>query len=89
MVQTRHVVAALEEKGIARRRFSGAYFAEAAIEVPDARRRHAALAEQGIIAGFPLEDAYPSLQDCLLLAATELTTDDDVSRLLEALEATR
>ena len=88
MLQARHTVAALEAAGVARRRFIGAYFAEAAIQVPDARRRHAELAEQGIVAGLPLEDAYPSLKDCLLLAATELTTDDDVARLVEALEET-
>ena len=40
------------------------------------------------LAGFPLEDAYPALRNCLLVAATELTTDDDVARLVEALEAT-
>jgi glycine dehydrogenase subunit 1 len=87
MLQTRHAVAALEAAGIGRRRFSGPYFAEAAVEVPDARRRHATLAEVGIVAGLPLENAYPALRDCLLLAATELTTDDDVARLVEALEA--
>ena len=89
MLQTRHTVAALETAGVARRRFSGAYFAEAAVQVPDARRRHAALAEQGMVAGLPLEDAYPSLKNCLLLAATELTTDGDIARLVEALETTR
>ncbi len=88
MLQTRHVVAALEAAGVGQRRFDAPYFAEAAVRVPDARARHATLAEQGIVAGFPLEDAYPALEDCLLLAATELTTDDDVGRLVEALEAT-
>ena len=88
MVQTRHAVAALEAAGVARRRFSAPYFAEAAIQLPNAKRRHATLAEQGIVAGLPLEDAYPELRDCLLLAATELTTDDDVARLVEGLEAT-
>src|SRR5436190_5713584 len=88
MVQTRHAVAALEAAGVARRRFSAPYFAEAAIQLPNAKRRHATLAEQGIVAGLPMEDAYPELRDCLLLAATELTTDDDVARLVEGLEAT-
>jgi glycine dehydrogenase subunit 1 len=87
MLQTRQAVAALEAAGLGRRRFSGPYFAEAAVQVPDARRRHATLAEVGIVAGLPLENAYPALRDCLLLAATELTTDDDVARLVEALEA--
>jgi glycine dehydrogenase subunit 1 len=89
MVQARHTVAALEAAGIGQRRFSGAYFAEATVRVPDARRRHAALTEQGIVAGLLLEDAFPQLADCLLVAATELTTDDDVERLVESLDATR
>jgi glycine cleavage system pyridoxal-binding protein P len=53
--------------------------------LPDATRRHAALAERGIVAGYRLERDEPALRDTLLLAATELTTDDDVSTLVEAL----
>jgi hypothetical protein len=43
--------------------------------------------EQGIVAGLPLATAYPDVADTLLLAATELTTDDDIVRLAEALGA--
>jgi glycine dehydrogenase subunit 1 len=57
--------------------------------VPDAARRHAALDEQGIVAGLVLEREYPELGDTLLLAATELTTDADIAALVAALEATR
>jgi glycine dehydrogenase subunit 1 len=87
--QARHVTAAIESAGLGRRRFSGPYFAEVAIQVPDATRRHAALAEQGIVAGYPLERDYPELADTLLLAATELTTDADIEALVEALGSTR
>ena len=89
MTQARHAAAALRQAGLAERRFSGPYFAEVALTVPDAARRHAALAEQGIVAGAPLWRDYPELDDTLLLAATELTGDDDVARLVAALEATR
>lgn len=89
MLQARHVAAAIEGAGLGRRRFGGPYFAEVALTVPDAARRHAALAERGIVAGYVLERDEPELRDTLLLAATELTTDDDVARLVEALEATR
>ena len=89
MLQARHVAAALEGAGLGRRRFNGPYFAEVAMVIPDAARRHAALAERGIVAGHLLERDEPALRDTLLLAATELTTDDDVARLVEALEATR
>ncbi len=87
MTQARHLVAALEGAGLAERRFGGTYFAEVLLRVPDAGRRHAALAERGIVAGhLPAE---PALADTLLLATTELTTDDDIARLVDALEATR
>ena len=87
--QARHVAAAIESAGLGERRFTAPYFAEVAIRVPDAVRRHAALAEQGIVAGFPLWTDYPELADTLLLATTELTTDADVEALVEALESTR
>ena len=83
--QARHLAAALETAGLAERRFRGPYFAEVAMRVPDAVRRHAALAEQGIVAGYPLERDEPALRDTLLLATTELTTDEDIARLVQAL----
>jgi len=85
MVQARHLASALEAAGLGTRRFDAAYFAEVSIRVPDAARRHAALVERGIVAGFLLEQDYPELADTLLLAATELTTDDDVASLVDAL----
>jgi glycine dehydrogenase subunit 1 len=89
MMQARHVAAALEDAGLGERRFSAPYFSEVAIRIPDAAQRHAALAEQGIVAGYPLWGDYPDLADTLLLATTELTTDDDVAALVQALETSR
>lgn len=89
ITQARHVAAALEAAGLGERRFSGPYFAEVALRVPDAVRRHAALAAAGIVAGLPLEHEYPELGDTLLLAATELTTDADIATLVAALESTK
>jgi glycine dehydrogenase subunit 1 len=89
MTQARHLAARLEAAGLAERRFGAPYFAEVAVRVPDAARRHAALREQGIVAGYLLEQDYPELDDCVLLATTELTTDDDIEQLVSGLEATR
>jgi len=89
MTQARHLAAALEEAGLAERRFDGPYFAEVAMRVPDAARRHAALAAEGIVAGYLAERDDPGLGDTLVLATTELTTDDDVARLVDGLERTR
>jgi glycine dehydrogenase subunit 1 len=87
-IQARHTAAALEAAGLAERRFGGSYFAEVTMRVPDAARRHAALAERGIVAGYLPERDEPALRDTLMLAATELTTDDDIARLVDALAAT-
>jgi glycine dehydrogenase subunit 1 len=89
MTQARHLAAALEDAGLGERRFSAPYFAEVAVRLPEAERRHAALLEGGIVAGHPLWNDYPELTDTLLLATTELTTDDDIVELVDALEATR
>jgi glycine dehydrogenase subunit 1 len=89
MARTRQVSAAVSRAGLGQRRFDGTYVAEVAIRIPDARRRHASLAEQGIVAGYPLGVDYPQLEDSLLVAATELTSDDDVDRLVSALETSR
>ena len=89
MTQARHLVSALESAGLAERRFGGTYLSEVAMVVPDAARRHAALAKEGIVAGYVAEADDPLLRDTLLLATTELTADSDIERLLDALEASR
>ncbi len=58
--QARHLVATLEGAGLATRRFTAPYLNEVAVHLPDAARRHAALVEQGIVAGAVLETAYPA-----------------------------
>ncbi|MGH2401916.1 MAG: aminomethyl-transferring glycine dehydrogenase subunit GcvPA [Candidatus Limnocylindria bacterium] len=89
MLQARHLSAALESAGLAERRFAGSYLNEVAMRLPDAARRHAALAEGGIVAGYRLGRDEPELSDTLLLATTELTSDLDIERLVAALEETR
>ncbi len=88
MVQARHLTATIEAAGLGERRFSAPYFAEVVLSIPDAARRHAALLERGILAGLLVEPHHPELTDCLLLATTELTTDDDIERLAHGLEET-
>ena len=87
MVRARQTAAAIEAAGLGTRRFSAPYYAEVAIHLPQGARRHAALAERGIVAGYQLEHDYPALRDTLLLAATELTTEADIAALVSALEA--
>jgi glycine dehydrogenase subunit 1 len=85
MTQARHLASAIEAADLGERRFTAPYFAEVALRVPEAARRHAALAERGIVAGHPLWSDYPELADTLLLATTELTTDAHIDELVSAL----
>ncbi|HEX5318342.1 MAG TPA: aminomethyl-transferring glycine dehydrogenase subunit GcvPA [Stellaceae bacterium] len=43
------------------------------------------LAAEGVLAGIPVSRLCPGLDDLLLVAATETTTEDDIDRLAEAL----
>src|SRR3954447_20066537 len=66
----------------------GAYLNEFAVRVPNALDVHARLLETGFLAGLPLADWYPGdgdLADALLLCATEVTTEDDISSFAAAL----
>jgi glycine dehydrogenase subunit 1 len=83
----RRLERALAETGI-RRVHEGPYLNEFAVRVPDARAVHAALLEEGILAGLPFATWYPDdpqLEDALLVCATELTTDADIGALASAL----
>jgi glycine dehydrogenase subunit 1 len=67
---------------------SAPYLNEFAIRVPDAVRVHARLVDRGFVAGLRLADWYPGdgdLADALLLCATEVTTEDDISSFAAAL----
>ena len=64
------------------------YLNEFAVRVPDAATVHARLLDEGVLAGLPLAVWYPQdpdLSDALLLCATELTSDDDIERLVAGL----
>jgi len=67
---------------------SGASLNEFAVHVPGAAGVHAALLDDGILAGLPLATWYPGdpgLADALLVCATETTTDEDIDRFATAL----
>jgi len=83
----RRLEAALAEAGV-ERVHGAAYLNEFAIRVPDAAAVHARLLDGGVLAGLVLSRWYPDepeLADALLVCATELTTDDDIERLVEGL----
>jgi glycine dehydrogenase subunit 1 len=80
---------ALEAVG-APRLHEAPYLNELVVPVPGARAVHARLLERGILAGIPTGDLLPdepSLEDGLLVCATELTTSDEIDRFAAALAA--
>ena len=67
---------------------AGPYLNELVVRVPDARAVHARLLGRGILAGIPtsvLLPDEPSLEDGLLVCATEVTTSDEIERFAAAL----
>jgi glycine dehydrogenase subunit 1 len=70
------------------RAFAAPVFNEAAIRVPaglTTARVLAALRERKIIGGVELGRWYPQFADCLLMTATEVTTDGEIEALASAL----
>jgi glycine dehydrogenase subunit 1 len=79
--------AALAEIGVTRVH-PGAYLNEFAIRVPNAADVHRELLNRGVLAGLIVAEAVPdepSLADCLLVCATEVTTTEDVIRFAREL----
>jgi glycine dehydrogenase subunit 1 len=67
---------------------AGAYLNEFAVRVPDARSMHRRLLDRGVLAGLVLADVEPddpTLEDGLLVCATEVTTQAEIDRFAEAL----
>jgi glycine dehydrogenase subunit 1 len=63
------------------------HFNEFAVRTPvKPEKLSKVLMRNGIIGGLPLAKHVPEMGDCMLFAATELTMDEDISRLVAALE---
>jgi glycine dehydrogenase subunit 1 len=63
------------------------HFNEFAVRTPiKPEKLSRVLMRKGIIGGLPLARHVPSMGDCMLFAATEMTTDEDISKLVSALE---
>jgi glycine dehydrogenase subunit 1 len=69
-----------------RLRFTAPTFNEFVVQVPGrADDMLAALRPRRVLGGLDLGRFYPELADCILMTATELTTTDDIDRLVLAL----
>ncbi len=69
-------------------KFDAPTYNEFVLECPGpAKNIRDKLVEDDILAGLPLGDWHEELDDCLLLCATELTTPEDMDRLVASLDA--
>ena len=81
---TRKLVGELTKIPQVRRIFEGEYFHECIIRVPgSAKDLVKSLAKKGILAGLPVSD-YPGNEGALLVCATEMVTDEAISRFAHA-----
>jgi glycine dehydrogenase subunit 1 len=65
----------------------GPHFNEFAVRTPvRPEKLSKILMRRGIIGGLPLSRHVPRMGDCMLFAATEMTTDEDITSLVRALE---
>ncbi len=75
---TQYAIAQLTMVG-AKLKYPGKVFGEFVLELPkDATLVQTALLDQGILAGLPLGKYYKGMDDCLLVAVTEIRTKDQI-----------
>ena len=68
-------------------RFEGPYFKEFVLQTPvPGERLLQGLARRGVLAGPALGRWWPEMDNCVLVAATERRTDEDITMLAEAVE---
>lgn len=58
--------------------FTGSFFHEMVVKIPNARKVVAKMAKKGIFAGIPLDTWFTSLKDCVLIAVTEKRSKDEI-----------
>ena len=83
---TQYAIQALTAAG-GKRKFRGNVFDEFVMEFPmDATVLQLKLLQRGILAGLPLGSYHPSLQNCLLIAVTEIRTKVEIDEYAAKLE---
>ena len=82
---TKYLVAQLEATGRAQRAFHSPFFHECVLRCAGnvGNLTKSMINDHGILAGYPLGEIDESLEDCLLLCATEKRTRDEIDRFVE------
>ena len=85
---TQYAIGKLTEAG-AKLKYPGKVFGEFVLELPvNAEEVQLALLEDGVLAGLPLGKYYPGMEDCLLVAVTEVRTNEQIDDFARKLKAT-
>ncbi|PKL47342.1 MAG: aminomethyl-transferring glycine dehydrogenase [Candidatus Riflebacteria bacterium HGW-Riflebacteria-2] len=58
--------------------FTGSFFHELVVKIPNARKVLGKMAKHGIFAGIPLDNWFANLKDCILVAVTEKRSKDEI-----------
>lgn len=87
---TKYLVAQLEATGRAQRAFHSSYFHECVLRCAGdvGTLTQSMITDHGILAGLPLGEIDETLDDCLLLCATEKRTHDEIDRFVELFNRT-
>lgn len=82
---TQYAIQKLTEAG-GKRKFAGKVFGEFVLQLPkSAAAVRDTLLEKGILAGLPLGDYFAGMDDCLLVAVTEVRTKAEIDRFASEL----
>jgi glycine dehydrogenase subunit 1 len=85
---TQYAISELAKVGIRRRFDTARVFGEFVVELPrSAVEVRDALLADGILAGYPLGDAYAGMENSLLIAVTEKRTKVEIDRLVALISA--
>ena len=88
-VELAHEAAATLAKARVLPRFTGRFFNEFVVTVPDAQRAIAEGSKRGVIPGIALKRDYPELSDSLLISVTELNQREEFPRLRDVLASAK
>ncbi len=82
---TRYLVEQLESAGVAKSKFSSPFFMECTIRVKGNAQELATqiLDKHKILAGYPVGNLVPGMEDCLLVCATEKRTQEEMNQLVD------
>jgi glycine cleavage system P protein (glycine dehydrogenase) subunit 1 len=88
-VELSHQAAEVLENAGVRRRFSGPFFNEFALQLADPAAALQAAERKQILAGVALGGDYPELSDALLVSVTEMNRSDEFPKLATAMAEVR